>query len=259
MQLIDSHCHINFPDFADRIPELLANMAQNQVTQALAISVSRETFAEVLALAEAHENIYASVGVHPDSETAAEFSEDELVQHAAHPKVVGIGETGLDYHWCSGDLAWQHNRFITHIQAAKRAQVPLIVHTRDAAADTLAILRETQAEKILIHCFTEDTAFAKAVLDMGGYISFSGILTFKNAKAIQAAAQYCPLDRILVETDSPYLAPVPYRGKQNQPAYVRHTAEFLAQLRGDTLDNIAAATTANFYRLFSKVPPIAAA
>ena len=238
MHLIDSHCHINFPDFADRIPELLANMAQNQVAQALAISVSRDTFAEVLALAEAHSNIYASVGVHPDSETAAEFSEDELVQHAQHPKVVGIGETGLDYHWCSGDLAWQHNRFITHIQAAKRAQVPLIVHTRDAAADTLRILRETQAEKILIHCFTEDTAFAQAV---------------------QAAAQYCPLDRILVETDSPYLAPVPYRGKQNQPAYVRHTAEFLAQLRGDTLDNIAAATTANFYRLFSKVKPIEAA
>ena len=259
MHLIDSHCHINFPDFADRIPELLANMAQNQVAQALAISVSRETFAEVFALAEMHDNIYASVGVHPDSETAAEFSEDELVQHATHPKVVGIGETGLDYHWCSGDLAWQHNRFITHIQAAKRAQVPLIVHTRDAAADTLAILRETQAEKILIHCFTEDTAFAQAVLDMGGYISFSGILTFKNAKAIQAAAQYCPLDRILVETDSPYLAPVPYRGKQNQPAYVRHTAEFLAQLRGDTLENIAAATTANFYRLFSKVKPIEAA
>ena len=259
MQLIDSHCHINFPDFADRIPELLANMAQNQVAQALAISVSRETFAEVLALAEAHENIYASVGVHPDSETAAEFSEDELVQHAAHPKVVGIGETGLDYHWCSGDLAWQHNRFITHIQAAKRAQVPLIVHTRDAAADTLAILRETQAEKILIHCFTEDTAFAKAVLDMGGYISFSGILTFKNAKAIQAAAQYCPLDRILVETDSPYLAPVPYRGKQNQPAYVRHTAEFLARLRGVSLEQIAETTTENFHRLFAKVPRIKAA
>ena len=259
MHLIDSHCHINFPDFADRIPELLANMAQNQVAQALAISVSRDTFAEVLSLAEAHRNIYASVGVHPDSETAAEFTGDELVQHAQHPKVVGIGETGLDYHWCSGDLAWQHNRFITHIQAAKRAQVPLIVHTRDAAADTLRLLRETQAEKILIHCFTEDTAFAQAVLDMGGYISFSGILTFKNAKAIQAAAQYCPLDRILVETDSPYLAPVPYRGKENQPAYVRHTAEFLAQLRGDTLENIAAATTANFYRLFSKVKPIEAA
>lgn len=259
MQLIDSHCHINFEGLAERLPEVFANMSANQVRQALAISVSRETFSEVLAIAETNEHIYASVGVHPDSETAAEFSEDELVQHAQHPKVVGIGETGLDYHWCKGDLTWQHNRFITHIQAAKRAQVPLIIHTRDAAADTLKILREQQAEKILIHCFTEDTTFAKAVLDMGGYISFSGILTFKNAKEIQAAAQYCPLDRILVETDSPFLAPVPYRGKQNEPAYVRHTAEFLAQLRSDSLENIAAATTENFYRLFDKVKPFQAA
>ena len=258
MFLIDSHCHINFEGLANRLPEVFANMTANQVRQALAISVSRDTFDEVFALAQAHEHIYASVGVHPDSETAAEFSEDELVQHAQHPKVVGIGETGLDYHWCEGDLAWQYNRFITHIRAAKRAQVPLIVHTRDAAADTLRLLREQQAEKILIHCFTEDTDFAKAVLDMGGYISFSGILTFKNAKAIQAAAQYCPLDRILVETDAPFLAPAPHRGKPNEPAYVRHTAEFLAQLRGDSLENIAAATSANFYRLFDKVKPLQA-
>ncbi|ULJ65345.1 TatD family hydrolase [Wielerella bovis] len=256
MQLIDSHCHINFEGLRERLPEVLANMHEKHVKQALAISVSRETFAEVLHIAETHEPIYASVGIHPDSETAAEFSADELVQHAQHPKVVGIGETGLDYHWCKGDLTWQHNRFITHIQAAKRAQLPLIIHTRDAGADTLKILREQQAEKILIHCFTEDTAFAKAVLDMGGYISFSGILTFKNAKEIQAAAQYCPLDRILVETDAPYLAPTPYRGKQNEPAYVYHTAEFLAQLRGDTLENIAAHTTENFYRLFDKVKRI---
>ena len=259
MFLIDSHCHINFEGLANRLPEVFANMTANQVRQALAISVSRDTFDEVFALAQAHEHIYASVGVHPDSETAAEFSEDELVQHTQHPKVVGIGETGLDYHWCEGDLTWQHNRFITHIRAAKRAQVPLIVHTRDAAADTLRLLREQQAEKILIHCFTEDTDFAKAVLDMGGYISFSGILTFKNAKAIQAAAQYCPLDRILVETDAPFLAPAPHRGKLNEPAYVRHTAEFLAQLRGDSLENIAAATSANFYRLFDKVKPLQAA
>ncbi|ULJ69913.1 TatD family hydrolase [Wielerella bovis] len=256
MQLIDSHCHINFEGLRERLPEVLANMHEKHVKQALAISVSRETFAEVLHIAETHEPIYASVGIHPDSETAAEFSADELVQHAQHPKVVGIGETGLDYHWCKGDLTWQHNRFITHIQAAKRAQLPLIIHTRDAGADTLKILREQQAEKILIHCFTEDTAFAKAVLDMGGYISFSGILTFKNAKEIQAVAQYCPLDRILVETDAPYLAPTPYRGKQNEPAYVYHTAEFLAQLRGDTLENIAAHTTENFYRLFNKVKRI---
>ena len=255
----DSHCHLNFPELAQRLPDVLAAMQAAQVTRALCISTTMEEFPAVRALAAAHLHIWASVGVHPDSEGVQEPAVADLLAAAALPRVVAVGETGLDYHWCSGDLAWQHNRFITHIQAAKRAQVPLIVHTRDAAADTLRILRETQAEKILIHCFTEDTAFAQAVLNMGGYISFSGILTFKNAKAIQAAAQYCPLDRILVETDSPYLAPVPYRGKENQPAYVRHTAEFLAQLRGDTLENIAAATTANFYRLFDKVQPIKAA
>lgn len=254
MHLIDSHCHLNFDGLANRLDEVLHNMAQNHVQQALAISVSRESFAEVLHIAENHSHICATVGIHPDSETAAEFSFDELLSHAQHPKVVAIGETGLDYHWCSGDLSWQHQRFITHIQAANAAQLPLVVHTRKAGTDTLRLLREHQAEKVVIHCFSEDLDFAKAALDLGCYLSFSGIVTFKNAKNIQAAAQYCPADRLLVETDAPYLAPVPYRGKTNEPAYVYHTAEFLAQLRGQDLPSIAAQTTENFYRLFDKFP-----
>lgn len=257
MHLIDSHCHLNFEGLAERLPEVLANMAANQVGQALAISVSRDSFQAVHTIAQAHPNIYCTVGIHPDSETAAEFSLAELIEYAARPKVVGIGETGLDYHWCSGDLTWQHQRFITHIQAAKHTGLPLIVHTRKAAADTLRLLREHAAEKTVIHCFTEDTAFARAALDLGAYLSFSGIVTFKNARDIQEAARYCPADRLLVETDAPFLAPVPHRGKPNEPAYVRHTAEFLAQLRGEDFDTLAQTTTANFYRLFDKVPPLA--
>lgn len=253
MQLIDSHCHLNFEELVSRLPEVLQNMQNNHVKQALAISVSRDSFIQVRTLAEQYPHIYATVGIHPDSESAAEFSLDELIEHASHPKVVGIGETGLDYHWCSGDLSWQHQRFITHIQAAKHTKLPLIVHTRKAGQDTLRLLKEHAAEKTVIHCFTEDIAFAKAALDLGCYLSFSGIVTFKNAKDIQAAAQYCPSDRLLIETDAPYLAPVPHRGKTNEPAFVYHTAEFLAQLRGESLAQLAEQTCANFYRLFSKV------
>ena len=254
--LIDSHCHLNFPDLVNRLPEVLANMAAADVRQALAISVSRDTFAEVLALAEAHRNIYATVGVHPDQQDAAEFTTAELVAHAQHPKVVGIGETGLDYHWCQGDLDWQHRRFITHIEAANQSGLPLIVHTRDAGADTLRLLSEEQAQAGVIHCFTEDVDFARKALDLGFYISFSGILTFKNAQQIQEAAKFVPQDRILVETNAPFLAPVPKRGKPNEPAYVKYTAEFLAQLRGESFDEVAHYTCENFYRLFNKVPRI---
>ena len=254
MQLIDSHCHLNFEDLAARLPEVLANMAANQVALALAVSVSRDSFEQVHAIAEAHPNIYASVGIHPDDPEAEEFTLNELTERAALPKVAAIGETGLDYHWCKGDLAWQHRRFITHIEAANQSGLPLIVHTREAADDTMRLLREHRAHAGVIHCFTEDTRVARLALDLGFYISFSGIVTFKNAAAIQEAARYVPLDRMLVETDAPFLAPVPKRGKTNEPAYVRHTAEFLATLRGDTLENIAAATTANFLRLFAKIP-----
>ncbi|WP_314254069.1 TatD family hydrolase [Eikenella halliae] len=251
--LIDSHCHLNFPDLAQRLPEVLANMAEAGVDKAIAISVSRQSFEEVHAIAQDYPNIYATVGIHPDDPEAEEFSLEELLERAARPKVVGIGETGLDYHWCKGDLAWQHQRFALHIEAANRSGLPLIVHTRDAAEDTMRLLREHQAHAGIIHCFTENVRIAKLALDLGFYISFSGIVTFKNATAIQEAARYVPLDRLLVETDSPYLAPVPKRGKPNEPAYVRHTAAFVAQLRGDSLENIAQATTANCLRLFNLV------
>lgn len=244
------------PDLAARLPQILDNMVQADIGQAIAISVDRTSAAEVLALAEQHTNLFASVGVHPEDQNSVEMSVDELVAAARHPKVVGIGETGLDYHWCSGDLAWQHQRFSTHIQASNQTGLPLIIHTREAASDTLRLLHENQAQQGVIHCFTEDTAFAKAVLDLGFYISFSGIVTFKNAIQIQEACRYVPLDRILVETDAPYLAPVPKRGKQNEPAYVRYTAEFVAQLRGDSITSIEEATTANTYRLFNKIPPV---
>lgn len=256
--LIDSHCHLNFQGLADRLPEVLANMQAAGVRQALAISISRQSFAEIRAIAERHDPVYATVGIHPDDPEAEEFSFDELIRHARLPKVVGIGETGLDYHWCQGDLGWQHRRFITHIEAANHSRLPLIVHTRDAADDTLRLLRGHQAHAGVIHCFTEDVRVAKLALDLGFYISFSGIVTFKNAAAIQEAARYVPADRLLVETDAPFLAPVPKRGKPNEPAYVRHTAEFIARLRGTTLEDIAAASTENFYRLFRKVPQAAA-
>ena len=251
--LIDSHCHLNFPDLAQRLPEVLANMAEAGVNKAIAISVSRQSFEEVYAIAQDYPNIYATVGIHPDDPEAEEFSLEELLERAARPKVVGIGETGLDYHWCKGDLTWQHQRFALHIEAANHSGLPLVVHTRDAAEDTMRLLREHQAHAGVIHCFTEDVRIAKSALDLGFYISFSGIVTFKNATAIQEAARYVPLDRLLVETDAPYLAPVPKRGKPNEPAYVRHTAAFVAQLRGDSLENIAQATTANCLRLFNKI------
>ena len=254
IQLIDSHCHLNFEGLANRLPEVLAHMAEQQVKQALAISVSKSSFAEILSIAEQYPQIYATVGIHPDDPDTEEFILPEMLAHARHPKVVGIGETGLDYHWCSGDLTWQQRRFALHIEAANQTALPLVVHTRDAADDTMAMLREQQAHAGVIHCFTEDVRVAKLALDLGFYISFSGIVTFKNAPLIQEAARYVPLDRMLVETDAPFLAPVPKRGKPNEPAYVRHTAEFIAHLRGDTLESIAAATTENFYRLFNKVP-----
>lgn len=244
------------PELVARLPQILENMVQADIRQAIAISVDKTSAAEVLALAEQHTNLFASVGVHPEDQNSVEISLDEFIVAAQHPKVVGIGETGLDYHWCSGDLTWQHARFRTHIQASNHTGLPLIIHTRDAGADTLRLLRENQAQQGVIHCFTEDTAFAKAVLDLGFYISFSGIVTFKNARQIQEACRYVPLDRILVETDAPYLAPVPKRGKPNEPAYVRYTAEFVAQLRGDSITTIEEATTANTYRLFNKLPPL---
>ena len=254
MYLIDSHCHLNFDGLKDRLPEVFANMEAQSVKQALAISVSKQSFAEVFDIAQAHDHIYCTIGVHPDSQEAEEFTIAEMVEAAKHPKIVGIGETGLDYYWCKGDLSWQHQRFADHIQTANESSLPVIIHTRGAAEDTLRILKECHTNSGVIHCFSEDVAFAKAALDLGMYISFSGIVTFKNAPLIQEAAKYVPADRILVETDAPFLAPVPKRGKQNEPSYVRYTAEFLANLRGESLETLAQNTSDNFYRLFNKVP-----
>ncbi len=250
--LVDSHCHLNFPELAENLEEVLENMRRNGIGQALCVGVSLDKFPQVLALAEQHENIYASVGVHPDHELDAEPTQEQLVQLAAHPKVVAIGETGLDYFRLKGDLEWQRERFRTHIRAARACGKPLIIHTREAAADTLRIMQEEGADQIsgVMHCFTESMETAQAAMEMGFYISFSGIVTFKSAAALKEVARQIPLDRMLVETDSPYLAPVPFRGKLNQPAYVRHVAEEIARLRGVSLDEIARATTGNFRRLF---------
>jgi len=249
---IDSHCHLNFPELADKLPDVLSLMATNQVTHALCVSVDLDKFPQVLQLAEQHDNLYASVGVHPDYELPVEPTQAELVLLASHPKVIAIGETGLDYFRLQGDLDWQRERFRTHIRAAREVGKPLIVHTRSAAADTLRILQEEDASKVggVLHCFTESLEVAQAAIQMGFYISFSGIVTFKKALEIKQVAATIPLDRILIETDSPYLAPVPFRGKLNQPAYVMHVAEEIAKLRNTSLDEIGIATSENFRRLF---------
>jgi len=253
MQLVDSHCHINFPDFEGRIPDILQNAADNQVEHLLCIATSWENRDAVLQLAREHSAISASVGIHPTTEGGHEATIDELLSAATDPLIVAIGETGLDYFRSSGDLGWQHERFHRHIEVAKRCQKPLIIHTRAAAEDTMNTLRDHNAQDAggVMHCFAEDWDVAKQALDIGFYISFSGIVTFKSAKSVQEVAQKAPLDRILVETDAPYLAPVPYRGKMNEPAYVRHTAEHVAALRGIPLEELAEATTNNYFSLFS--------
>ena len=253
MQLVDSHCHLNFPDFEGRIPEILQNAADNQITHLLCISTSWENQIDVLALAEDYPQIFASIGKHPTTEGGHEPDVDDLLAAAVNPRVVAIGETGLDYFRSEGDLTWQHERFHAHIEAGKQCKKPLIIHTRAAAEDTMNTLRDMDARDAggVMHCFAEDWEVAKAALDIGFYISFSGIVTFKSAKSVQEVAKKAPLDRILVETDAPYLAPVPHRGKTNEPAFVRHTAEFVAESRGIELEELAQATTDNFFRLFS--------
>ena len=250
--LVDSHCHLDFPDLASRLPELLQRMEENAVGLAVCIGVNLEDFPRVLALAEAHPQLWATVGVHPEYTDVREPDENELLALANHPKVIAIGETGLDYYWQKDKPEWQRARFRTHIRAARRCGKPLVVHTRESAEDTLNVLAEEGADAVggVMHCFTENWEVARRALDLGFYISFSGIVTFKNAAIVKDVAQKCPLDRILVETDSPYLAPMPYRGKQNQPAYVRHVAEEIARLREISLDNVTAATTENFFTLF---------
>lgn len=250
--LVDSHCHLDFPDFAERLPDLLGNMQANAVGHAVCIGVNLEDFPRVLALAESQPHLFATVGVHPEYTDAEEPDCARLVALAKHPKVIAIGETGLDYYWHKDKPEWQRERFRTHIRAAIASHKPLVIHTRESADDTLRILAEEGAQAVggVMHCFTERWEIAQQALDLGFYISFSGIVTFKNALTIKDVAQKTPLDRILVETDAPYLAPVPYRGKQNQPAYVRHVAEEIARLRGVDFDVVATASTDNFFRLF---------
>ena len=250
--LVDSHCHLDFPEFQGREDELVTAMQANGVGWALVAGVTLERFPGVLALAERFPRLFAAVGVHPDTQEGQDADEETLLRLADHPKVVAIGETGLDYYRLEGDLEWQRDRFRTHIRAARKCRKPLIIHTREAAADTLRILEEEAAGEVggVFHCFTENRAVAEAALALGFHISFSGIVTFKNALQIKEVATLVPLDRLLVETDAPYLAPVPYRGKLNHPALVRHVAEQVAKLRGIRVEDLADATTSNFFRLF---------
>jgi TatD DNase family protein len=253
--LVDSHCHLDFPELAADIPKLLKTMQENHVGWALCAGVTLERFPAMLAIVKEHANLFAAVGVHPDTEeTAREADLDTLLALADDPKVVAIGETGLDYYRLQGDLEWQRERFRTHIKASRICRKPLIIHTRSAAADTLRVLKEEGADEIggVFHCFTEDADVAHQALDLGFHISFSGIVTFKNAVEIKAVAKTVPIDRLLVETDSPYLAPVPYRGKTNQPAYVYHVAEEIARLREIPLESLMVATTTNFFKLFNQ-------
>lgn len=267
LMFTDSHCHLSFPELKTQLPEIRAAMASAGVGRALCICTTMEEFPEVRALAQAHDNFWATIGVHPDNEGVSEPTVDMLVAGAGWPKVVAIGETGLDYYQMEArkggrsiaDLEWQRDRFRIHIRAARQAALPLVIHTRSASTDTLAILREEGedggegAAGGVFHCFTETREVARAALDLGYYISFSGILTFKSADDLRDVAAYVPAERLLIETDSPYLAPMPYRGKINTPAYVPWIARQLAEVRQQPLEEIAQLTNANFNRLFPRV------
>lgn len=248
----DSHCHLDFEGLVENLPDILVRMQQAKVSRALCISVQLEDFPNVLKLAEEHDHLWATVGVHPDYEDITEPTVARLVELAAHPKVIGIGETGLDYFRLKGDLTWQRNRFRTHLRAANQLGMPVIVHTRNAGEDTLAILRQENVMACggVIHCFTESIDFARQALDMGMYISFSGIVSFKNAADLREVARFVPMDRILIETDSPYLAPVPHRGKTNEPSFVPHVAQVIADERQMPLEEVGVCTSQNFERLF---------
>ncbi|HSW09146.1 TatD family hydrolase [Aquabacterium sp.] len=262
---VDSHCHLSFPELLGRIDAIRADMAAARVDRALVICTTLEEFDSVHALALRYDNFWASAGVHPDNEGIEEPTLERLLDLARRPRVVGIGETGLDYYRLNGrsiaDMAWQRERFRVHIRAARATGMPLIIHTRSASADTLAILREEQGGTTdggpggVFHCFTETAEVARAALDLGFHISFSGILTFRNAEDLREVARFVPMDRCLIETDSPYLAPVPYRGKTNSPAYVPHVAAQIAQLKGLAVEAVAEATSRNFEQLF-KLPPL---
>ena len=254
LNLVDSHCHINFDALQDDLAQVLARAQDNGVEYMLCVSVNLDDYPQVLGLAQQHANIFASVGVHPDTEDIREPEAEQLAKLAEEPLVIAIGETGLDYFRKQGDLEWQRQRFVQHIRAARLAGKPLIIHTREAKSDTLAIMREEGAHEVggVMHCFVEDWETAQQAMEMNFYISFSGIVTFKNAEILRDVARRMPDDRILIETDAPYLAPVPHRGKTNEPSYVKHVAECLAELRGQSLQQVAQYTTENFFRLFTQ-------
>lgn len=257
--IVDSHCHLdclNLEKYNNKLDQALDAARQNEVEHFLCVCIDLNNFPQVLAIAEQYPDIHASVGVHPNHKDCETPSVEALVKLADHPKIVAIGETGLDYYYHKEDLDWQRQRFRNHIQAAKKCHKPVIIHTRDARDDTLQIMQEEDVASVsgVMHCFTETWEMAQAAMEMNFYISFSGIVTFKNAVALQAVAKRVPLDRMLIETDAPYLAPVPYRGKTNEPAYVKYVAEFIAKLREVPYQEIAEQTTANFYRLFNIEP-----
>ena len=251
--LIDSHCHLNLlADQEDELTTIINNAHEQGVQHILAISIDLASCRDIVEIAERYPHVTASVGIHPNVDQSEVISIEDLLALADHKKVIAIGETGLDYFRSEGDLDWQRDRFRTHIRAAKQANKPLVIHTREAREDTMQILEDEHAEQAggIIHCFTEDWDTAQRALDLGFYISLSGIVTFKNAVTLQEVAKRLPADRILIETDAPYLAPVPHRGKTNQPAYVKHVAEFLANLRQQSIAEIAEQTSTNFSRLF---------
>ena len=258
----DSHCHLNFPELLGQLDAVRADMAAARVDRAIVICTTLEEFAAVHGLALAHDNFWATAGVHPDNEDVEEPTEARLAALARLDKVVAIGETGLDYYRLNGrsvaDMAWQRERFRVHIRVARSLHKPLVIHTRSASADTLALLQEEQGGQAggVFHCFTETAEVARAALDMGFHISFSGILTFKTAADLRAVAAFVPLDRLLIETDSPYLAPVPHRGKTNTPAWVPHVAAQVAAIKGLPVEAVAAATSANTERLFGIAPAL---
>ena len=257
--LVDSHCHLNYKGLAEQQGEVLARAREKGVTAMLNIATRESEWDDVLAAAEANPDVWASVGIHPhDADQHPDVDTAKLVERAAHPRVIGIGETGLDYYYDKSDRARQQDSFRRHIHASQETGLPVIVHTREAEADTLALLGEEMGRAIfpgVIHCFTASDDFARKALDLGLYISISGIVTFKNAADLQATAKWLPQDRLLIETDSPFLAPVPHRGKTGEPAFVADTLAYLADLRGDDRDELAATTSANFYKLFNKAAP----
>jgi TatD DNase family protein len=257
--LVDSHCHLDFPELQADFAGVLANMRANGVTHALTISTTLQTFEAVRSVARSHPHLWCSAGVHPDERRdGREATLEDLLRMADDPDVIAIGETGLDYFRIEGDADWQRERFRTHIRAARECGKPLVIHTREAARDTVDIMREEGADAVggVMHCFTESWEVARAALELGFHISFSGIVTFKNAQAVKEVARQVPLERMLVETDSPYLAPVPHRGKVNQPAFVRHVAEEIARLRGVDFEAVARQTTENFFTLFRHARPV---